>query len=190
MFLGFTPYCWASLFALSGWPLTRAVTSDFSQFAKAGRISWMERLPNPTIAHPNFLPGESGTVTSFTAASFKNVPATLAATKLWPTLAMNPRREISFPKESFTFIPPLLWDCDVSEFPPNASSNTPYIPPAISGRLEWNKFRATCISFRQISSSSIHHESGFHQHGRELPSPAAAERNTRPHGHPQPDHPA
>src|SRR2546430_6717307 len=81
------------------------------------------------------------------------------------------------------FISYLFWDCDVSEFPPNASSNIPYIPPAISGRPEWNKFRATCISFRQISSSSIHHESGFHQHGRELPSPAAAERNTRSEEH-------
>src|SRR6267378_408997 len=68
----------------------------------------MARLPNPTMAHPNFLPGESGAATSFVTASFKNAPATLAATKLWLTLTMNPRRESSFPEESFMIFSPSL----------------------------------------------------------------------------------
>src|SRR6202521_2390156 len=132
----------------------------------------MDRLLNPTIAHPNFLPAESGTVTTL------------------PDPGDEPSTRDLFSKGILHVHSSFTWDCVVSEFPPNASSNIPYIPPAISGRPEWNIFRATCTSFRQISSSSIHHESGFHPHGRELPSPAAAERNTRPRGHPPPDHPA
>src|SRR6266478_969380 len=189
MFFGFTPYCWASRLALSGWPLTRAVTLDFSHFAKAGRISCMERLPSPTMAHPNFLSVESGTAISFAAASFKKLPATLAATKPWPTFAINPRREISFPKESF-MISSSTWDCAVSEFLPGASSNTLYTPAAALDQQAWNIFHATCTSFRQISSSSIHHECGFRPRDRERLSPAVAERSTHPRGHRQPDHPA
>jgi len=34
---------------------------DFSHLAKAGKISWIARLPKPTTAQPNFLPGGSGT---------------------------------------------------------------------------------------------------------------------------------
>src|SRR6266478_1008666 len=68
----------------------------------------MARLPKPTMAHPNFLPGESGAATSFVTASFKNAPATLTATKPWLTLAMNPRRESSFPGESFMICSPSL----------------------------------------------------------------------------------
>src|SRR6267143_5250969 len=147
----------------------------------------MARLPTPTMAHPNFLPGESGAATSFVTASFKNAPATLAATKLWLTLTMNPRRESSFPEESFMIFS-FIGDCVASEFLPTASSNNPYIPAAISGRQEWNKSRATCIAFRQTSFLSIHHEYGFHPRGRVLPLPIGAERNIRPRGHPQPDH--
>src|SRR6266404_5286847 len=68
----------------------------------------MARLPNPATAHPNFLPGESGAATSFVTASFKNAPATFAAAKPWLTLAMNPRRESSFPGESFMICSPSL----------------------------------------------------------------------------------
>src|SRR6266853_75663 len=68
----------------------------------------MARLPNPTMAHPNFLPGESGAATSFVTASFKNAPATFAATNPWLTLTMKPRRESSFPWECFMIFPPSL----------------------------------------------------------------------------------
>src|ERR1700723_3230647 len=75
MFFGLTSYRSASLFALSGCPLTNATTRDFSHLAKAGRISLIARYPSPTTAQPVFLPGASGT---FSWGVAKAAPAVVA----------------------------------------------------------------------------------------------------------------
>src|SRR5271165_1210056 len=110
MFLGQIPYRRANLLALSGWPLTNAVTLDFSHFANAGRISFIESPPSPTMAHPSFFPGGSGTGAGCCArASFSSAPATLVTARPWLTLLINPRREISgFSNSSMTCTSSLL----------------------------------------------------------------------------------
>src|SRR5690242_11040594 len=54
----------------------------------------MARLPSPTMAHPSFFPGGSGT-TSSACAFFSRVPATLTAKRPWPAFEINPLRVIS-----------------------------------------------------------------------------------------------
>src|SRR5215470_2604701 len=56
----------------------------------------MERLPRPTMAHPSFFPGGSGTASCCAAAaSFKSAPATRTPATPWLILPINPRRVIS-----------------------------------------------------------------------------------------------
>src|ERR1700690_2481519 len=55
----------------------------------------MARLPRPTIAHPIFLPGGSGT-TSCGEAVASNGRARLGATKPIPALLRKSRRVLSF----------------------------------------------------------------------------------------------
>src|SRR5580698_4204088 len=131
MFLGLTPYRSASLFALSGCPLTNATTRDFSHLANAGKISLIARYPRPTTAQPVFFPGASGTfscgdteavpavgdvLSDATALSLASAPARFAAAIPPPTSVRNFRLD-HLPTSDFGF----------------ASTGTP--PQMISSRI-------------------------------------------------------
>src|ERR1041385_3648368 len=182
MFFGLTPYRNASLLALSGWPLTKATTFDFSHFANAGKIWLIERLPRPTIAQPSFFPGGSGTTSC--AAEFFTPAITFAATNPEPVRERNPRRVMSLISDL------LILTCAARESQPAVAANIARTPASVWDRLASRRFRWICIFLRQISFSSTRRGCAFRQLCRALPGQTAAERNTRLPGHPPPGPPA
>src|SRR5882724_8462973 len=139
----------------------------------------MERLPRPTIAHPSFLPGGSGT-TSCASAFLNSPPATLAKTRPPPTFVMKPRRVISLPLESDMSTHPAISSFVVYEFRLTGASNVLYIPAATSDRWASHRSRSTCPSPRRFFSWSTHRECESRPRGPKPPARIPAEQNKCP----------